>query len=129
MTPYKPQIEKKVFKLFHSKPQEPHGDYIILPVGYTYNRELLKIKAGDIIEFSDGKRHTVIKAGLIDAKSSAAEALCYIRYGISLTRALQIWKNRVTVLGYGANSINEDECIILTYGKEIKRPNRKNRSR
>lgn len=126
---FEQNVGDKTFKVFHSKPREPHGDFILLPVGYSYNRDLLKAKRGDIIEFTEGVKYRIIKTGTINTKSQAAEALCYIRYGISLLRAIQIWKQRANVLGYGRNAIDEDECIILTYGEEVAKPRRKNRSR
>lgn len=107
-------------KAFHDTPRDFHADYILLPLGYSYNREFLEAMEGSLIKFGDGKIYPLLRAGALSLKNPATEGLCFARYGITLRKALQIWCANALAQGYGKNAVSDEECLIVIYGKEEK---------
>ena len=110
--------KKKYYKVFHDTPRDFHADYILLPLGYSYNREFLSVSEGTLLKFGDGKVYNMLKSGILDLRNPATEGLCFARYGITLRKALQIWKTNAFAQGYGRNAVSDEECLIIVYGKE-----------
>lgn len=106
------------FRAFHDTPRDFHADYILLPLGYSYNRDFLSAKEGDLIKFGDGKVYSLLRVGILSLKNPATEGLCFARYGITLRKALQIWRTNAFAQGYGRNAVSDEECLIIIYGKE-----------
>lgn len=106
------------FKAFHDTPRDFHADYILLPLGYSYNREFLSASEGDLMKLGDGKIFPILRTGVLSLRNPATEGLCFARYGITLKRALQLWQNNVFALGYGKGSVSDEECLIVVYGKK-----------
>ena len=117
------EINKKTnrrisLKAFHDTPGDFHADYILLPLGYLYNREFLSAREGSYIKFGDRKVYPLLRAGVLSFKNPATEGLCFARYGITLKKALQIWRTNAFAQGYGRNAVSDEECLIIIYGKE-----------
>ena len=82
-------------------------DYVILPTGYAYNRNIEKAKKGDVLVFADKKRawvHQVVKRPLRD---TLVNCLCQKIYGNSSLNILKVWQN-------GLKAQRKDEKIIST---------------
>lgn len=102
----------------HDLPGPAHYDFILLPHGYSYNKAILGAKRGDRIHFSDGPVRYIYNVSLIPMDTPYCRSLCRYRYGVPLSRVIEVWKNNALLLGYGKNAVSEDECIILFYGEE-----------
>ena len=112
--------KNKYYKVFHDTPRDFHADYILLPLGYSYNREFLSVSEGTLLKFGDGKVYPLLRAGVLSMKNPATEGLCFARYGITLRKALQIWRTNAFAQGYGRNAVSKEECLIIIYGEESK---------
>lgn len=110
--------KNKYYKVFHDTPRDFHADYILLPLGYSYNREFLSVSEGCLLKFGDGKVYPLLRAGVLNLNNPATEGLCFARYGITLRKALQIWQTNAFAQGYGRNAVSNEECLIIVYGKE-----------
>ena len=102
----------------HDKVNNDRLDYVLFPFGFAYNVDLLNIRRGDIIVFLDKSEYYVYSTCRVPTNSAVAECLCYKRYGISITRAMEIWKNRATSCGYGEKAVNDSECLVIWYVKK-----------
>lgn len=109
--------KRKYYKVFHDTPRDFHADYILLPLGYTYNREFLSVSEGSLLKFGDGKVYPLLRCGVLEIDNPATEGLCFARYGITLRKAMKLWKTNALAQGYGVNAVSDDECLILIYGK------------
>lgn len=105
-------------KVMHDKVNNDRLDYVLFPFGFAYNVDLLKIRRGDIIVFLDKSEHYVFSVCKVDVKSAVAECLCYKRYGFSIRRAMEIWKDRAIYCGYDDKAINDSECLVIWYVKK-----------
>lgn len=110
--------KKKYHKVFHDTPRDFHADYILLPLGYSYNREFLSVSEGSLLKFGDGKVYPLLRCGVLDVNNPATEGLCFARYGITLRKALKLWKTNALAQGYGINAVSDEECLIIIYGEE-----------
>ena len=110
--------KSKYHKVFHDTPGDFHADYILLPLGYSYNREFLSVSEGGLLKFGDGKVYPLLRVDVLSIKNPATEGLCFARYGITLRKALQIWRTNAFAQGYGRNAVSDEECLIIIYGKE-----------
>ena len=104
-------------KVMHDKVDNDRLDYVLFPFGFAYNVDLQKARRGDIIVFLDKSEHYIFSICKVDVKSAMAECLCYKRYGISIMRAMEIWKDRARFSGYDEKAINSDECLVMWYDK------------
>ena len=117
------EINKKTnrrisLKAFHDTPGDFHADYILLPLGYSYNREFLSAKKGSLIKFGDGKVYQILSVGVLSMKNASTEGDCFMRYGITLRKWLQLWRNIVFAQGYGRNAVSDEECLKIHYVEE-----------
>lgn len=110
---------RKYYKVFHDTPKDYFADYILLPLGYSYNREFLTLTEGQLLRFGDGKVYRFLRSGILDINSPGTDGLCFARYGITLKKAMRIWRINALAQGYGVNAISEKECLIIIYGEEI----------
>lgn len=111
------EVKSRKIKVFHDKVDNDRLDYVLFPFGFAYNVDLQKIRKGDIIVFLDKSEHYVFSICKVEVKSAIAECLCYKRYGISLTRAMEIWRDRARFSGYDEKAINSEECLVVWYDK------------
>lgn len=103
-----------IFKPMHTLAGPMHLDFILLPCGYTYNREYLEAKAGDILQFVDGEQRAISMVVKIPL-TAEADALCRIRYGKSLLAVKSMWKEDALILGHGIQAVSDDECLMVVY--------------
>lgn len=100
----------------HVLPGPPLCDFILLPYGYSYNSEYLEAKEGDVMTFMDGQSRAIVSTGLIPIEEYYTDALCKMRYGISIKRALQHWQNNAILMGHDKKIVSNTQCIIVFYG-------------
>lgn len=106
-----------LFKPMHTLAGPLHFDFILLPYGYAYNREYLEAKAGDVLEFVEGEQRMVSMVVKIPIDVEA-DALCRIRYGMSIYVAKSMWKQDAMILGHGIQAVSDDECLLVVYENE-----------
>lgn len=109
---------KKTYRVNQMEPG-PYSrlDYILLPIGYFYNAEWGRARKGDRIKFFNGGSYRIASVRKISLKRLETDLLCRMRYGISLTRAIQQWRLNAFLEGNGKNSISSDECLWIFYEK------------
>ena len=112
--------KSKYHKVFHDTPRDFHADYILLPLGYSYNREFLSVSEGTLLRFGDGKVYTFLRAGVLSLRNAATEGLCFARYGITLKKAMRIWRTNALAQGYGINAVSDEECLIIIFDRDGK---------
>lgn len=110
--------QKKKFEIIGSEPGAFKMNYILHPIGYSYNRDVLEAKKGDTISFSDGNSYKVFAVRRIRLTSALADILAQMRYGVTIKKMLQIWQQDAMMLGHGRSVVSLDECIFITYNKE-----------
>lgn len=92
-----------------------HLDFILLPVGYSYNSEIADAKRGDVLRLADGGSHTIEFVKRIPLNKSFADMLCRIRYGITLKGAVSRWKMNARLEGHSEKAISLDECLWVVF--------------
>ena len=105
----------KILRARHSEPGPIHLNYILLPVGFSYNNDFAKAKKGDTIRIFDGDDYPIYAVRKVKIKSPTADILSRMRYGITIKRALDIWKSNARLEGHGSKAISEDECLWVIY--------------
>lgn len=110
--------QKKRFDILGEEPVGFKMDYILLPIGYSYNRDITEAKKGDKIRFADGKTYKVFAIRKVKIASALADILAQMRYGVSIKRMVSIWQRDAMMLGHGRSVVSLEECIFLTYNKE-----------
>ena len=118
MATNKTTAKRVKLKAFHDTPRDFHADYILLPLGYSYNREFLNVSEGDLMRMGDGKVFPVLRTGILSLRNPATEGLCFARYGITLRSAQRVWKTNAFAQGYGKDALSDEECLIVIYGKK-----------
>lgn len=110
----------RTYDVFHLLPvRGMYADYILLPLGYRMNRDILEAKEGSCIRFGDGrKRYAIVSKGVIPLTCSGINGLCYARYGIDIRRVMKHWENNALSCGYGVHSVSKEECLIVFYVEE-----------
>ena len=108
---------KKVFRANHLGPGDFALDYILLPIGYSYNSDWLRAKRGDFIRMHDGMDHKLFCVRIIKVRGGLADLLCRMRYGITFRGCMQRWKRNVQLEGHATTAISEDECLWIVYEK------------
>lgn len=109
--------QKKTFKIAHLDPGPLHLDFVILPVGYSYNADIASAKKGDMIRLADGGEYPIFSVRKVKSDKPFADLLCRIRYGITLRGCLMRWKMNARLEGHGEKAISEDECLLVVYSK------------
>lgn len=112
------QHKPKVVKIAHDKCLDARSNYVLFPIGFKYNEDLQSLRAGDIVKFLDGSEHWVESVVRLPIKSAIAEALCKARYGFSITRAVELWQDRLRLRKEDIKVMSENECLIVFYYKE-----------
>lgn len=110
----------KVFSIIHSIERDGQIDtnynFILLPTGIAYNKEINSAIPGDKIRFvGNGKERIIEDIGLIDIKSSLFRNLCLLRYGATAYTVTAQWKSNAVAQGYIPKAIDEDKAIIVWY--------------
>lgn len=107
----------KTYKVVHSEPGPQLADYILLPYGYSYNREYLSFKTGDMVKLFNGGRYKIKSVSKIMVKQPYADDLCRMRYGVGIRAVMDRWKRNAMLEGHGAKAVSEDECLMMCYEK------------
>lgn len=109
-----------MFRANHLEPGDFQRDFILLPIGYSYNAEWATAKKGDVIRFHGGESHRIVSVRMVKKRGGLAELLSLIRYGISFAGCVQRWRDNAKLEGHGPGAISEDECIFVVYEKETR---------
>lgn len=108
--------KQKIFNALHDTPQPFRFEYILLPYGQFYDKtaRILKAKQGDTLRFFKGP-DCEIRAVLKIRQDALCDALCRMRYGVSLEVFMTRWRSYALVEGFGKNILSNEECIIVFY--------------
>lgn len=109
--------QKKTFKIPHMPAGPLHLDFIVLPVGYSYNADIAGARKGDSIRLGDGSKYEIVTVRRIPANKPEADLLCRIRYGITIKGAFIRWRMNARIEGHGEKAISEDECLWVVFRK------------
>ena len=112
------QYKPKVVTIAHDKCLDARSNYVLFPIGFKYNEDLQLLRSGDIVKFLDGSEHWVESVVRLPIKSAIAEALCKARYGFGITRAVELWQDRLRLRKEDIKVMSENECLIVFYYKE-----------
>lgn len=107
----------KIFKAQHSEPGDFQLDYILLPIGYVYNKEWLDAKRGDSIRLFNGGTYKIFSVRKISMVAGAADILSRIRYGITIKGCLARWQQNAKLEGHSPDAVSERECLWVIYEK------------
>jgi hypothetical protein len=108
----------KVFRTNHAQVGGFSMDYMLLPIGFRYNDEWLKAKAGDKLYLTTGGEHIIRYVRKLPMKSTFTDILCRVRYGMTLAGVLQRWQLNASLEGHGKQCISTDECLWVVYEKD-----------
>ena len=112
------QHKPKVVKIAHDKFGDARLDYALFPIGFKYNEELQSLRRGDIVVFLDGSEHYVWSALRVSLKSAIVEYLCWMRYGFGISRAVELWQDRLRLRKEDVKVMSENECLVLFFDRE-----------
>ena len=112
-----PPIKKKTFKVKHAEPGDFCMDYILLPIGYSYNSEWVSAKKGDRIRLHDGGIYTIYCVRMVKVKGGLADMLSRLRYGITIAGCIQRWKMNAKLEGHTSDAVSSEECLWVMYEK------------
>lgn len=114
------RTEKKtrIVKVAHDKCSESRLDYVIFPIGFKYNEELQSLRRGDVIKFLDGSEHCVDSVVRLRIRSAIADAMCKARYGFGISRAVELWQERLRLRKVDVKVMSENECLVLFFDRE-----------
>jgi hypothetical protein len=112
------QHKPKVVKIAHDKCLDARSNYVLFPIGFKYNEDLQSLRSGDIVKFLDGSEHWVESVVRLPIKSAIAEALCKARYGFGITRAVELWQDRLILRKEDIKVMSENECLVLFFDRE-----------
>ncbi len=110
--------KSKTIKVKHYEPGVFRLDYILLPVGYSYNVAISEAKMGDKVRFFNGGLYPILAVRRLDLRNPNTELLCKMRYGITLKAAMQRWQMNAKLEGHGAKAVSEDECLWVIFDKD-----------
>lgn len=110
-----PRTESKKIAIAHY--HQIRKDWIILPYGAYYNKELLQARIGDIILFSDKVEREIEYITPIKTHAGLTDFLCLKTYGVGLNRIKERWKRNVECMGHKWEVIEQDR-VLLIYLKE-----------
>ena len=108
----------RVFRANHLDPGDFQMDYILLPVGYSYNCDWITAKRGDKVRLFDGGLHKIHCVRVIKVRGGLADTLSRIRYGITIAGCIQRWKDNAKLEGHTRNAVSDTECLWVVYEKE-----------
>ena len=88
--------------------------------------ELQSLRKGDIVVFLDGSEHYVWSALRVSLKSAIVEHLCWMRYSFGISRAVELWQDRLRLRKEDVKVMSENECLVLFFdSEEVKYEQRK----
>lgn len=105
-------------KVAHDKCGDARLDYALFPIGFKYNEALQSLRRGDIVVFLDGSEHYVWSALRVSLKSAIVEYLCWMRYGFGISRAVELWQDRLRLRKEDIKVMSENECLVLFFDRE-----------
>ena len=118
--------EPRRVKVAHDKCGDTRLDYALFPIGFKYNEALQSLRRGDIVVFLDGSEHYVWSALRVSLKSAIVEYLCWMRYGFGISRAVELWQDRLRLRKEDIKIMSDSECLILFFDiEEVKYEQRK----
>lgn len=110
--------------VFHLPPSDIKP-YVLIPVGYFFNKKLYKLKKGDRVEFVDEDCKWYFVDRLEIEINSAAFAFwcntlysCGGRYKITREAVFARWDLQAIRAGYDPKAISRQRCLILEVKKE-----------
>lgn len=112
------QHKPKVVKIAHDKCGDARLDFALFPIGFKYNEALQSLRRGDIVVFLDGSEHYVWSALRVSLKSAIVEYLCWMRYGFGISRAVELWQDRLRLRKEDVKVMSENECLVLFFDRE-----------
>lgn len=110
--------EPRRVKVAHDKCDDARLDYALFPIGFKYNEALQSLRRGDIVVFLDGSEHYVWSALRVSLKSAIVEYLCWMRYGFGISRAVELWQDRLRLRKEDIKVMSENECLVLFFDRE-----------
>lgn len=110
--------EPRRVKVAHDKCGNARLDYALFPIGFKYNEALQSLRRGDIVVFLDGSEHYVWSALRVSLKSAIVEYLCWMRYGFGISRAIELWQDRLRLRKEDIKVMSENECLVLFFDRE-----------
>ena len=110
--------EPRRVKVAHDKCSDTRLDYALFPIGFKYNEALQSLRRGDIVVFLDGSEHYVWSALRVSLKSAIVEYLCWMRYGFGISRAVELWQDRLRLRKEDVKVMSENECLVLFFDRE-----------
>lgn len=110
--------EPRRVKVAHDKCGDARLDYALFPIGFKYNEALQSLRRGDIVVFLDGSEHYVWSALRVSLKSAIVEYLCWMRYGFGISRAVELWQDRLRLRKEDVKVMSENECLVLFFDRE-----------
>lgn len=116
---FEPRPPKQI-KISHLFTEQSYLDYIILPTGYMYNRDIQQAIKGDTLIFADKTLAWVHQVLLAPLNHTIVDLLCRKRYGIPITKVLQVWQEGLKANKQDVKIISETECLIVFYEKKEK---------
>lgn len=100
----------------HAVPGEFRLGYILLPMGYSYNKDIQAAKKGDTLKLmGDSKGYKIFSVRKLSLRGPDADVLCRLRYGITIKGALMRWQSNARLEGHSANVISTEECLWVIY--------------
>jgi hypothetical protein len=117
--------EPRRVKVAHDKCGDARLDYALFPIGLKYNEALQSLRRGDIVVFLDGSEHYVWSALRVPLKSAIVEYLCWMRYGFGISRAVELWQDRLRLRKEDTKVMSENECLVLFFDREVVRYEKK----
>lgn len=108
---------KKVISIMHqSTMRKP---WILMPIGYHYNRDLQNAKQGDVLLFSDGKRMEIDYKTIVPIINGLTDYLCRQTYVGGMQNVMRRWKMNAVFEGHNERVYSHDECLLIF----LKEPN------
>lgn len=110
--------EPRRIKVAHDKCDDTRLDYALFPIGFKYNEDIQSLRRGDIVVFLDGSEHYVWSALRVSLNSAIVEYLCWMRYGFGISRAVELWQDRLRLRKEDVKVMSENECLVLFFDRE-----------
>lgn len=110
--------------VFHLPPADVKP-YVIIPVGYFFNREMYKLKPGDRVQFlSENCKWQFVDRLEIDIESAAFGFWCKTlyscggRYNVTKESVFKRWDMQAVRAGYDPKAISRQRCLVIEVRKE-----------
>ena len=113
--------EPKRIKVSHLFTDKNYLNYIIVPTGYMYNRDIQQARKQDTLVFADKTEAWIYQVCTMPLHSTIIDCLCRKRYGIPVSKVLQVWQDGLKAKKQDIKTISETECLVVFYEKKEKR--------